>query len=332
MTHATMRAVRMHRHGGPEVMVVEEIPIPSPGPGQVLIEVEAAGVNYADAVRRAGGFYPQPTVLPFTPGGEFVGAIVACGEGVTGFGEGDRVFALHNGGAYAEYAIADQRALIAVPDGLDAVAGLALVVQGVTAAAILKDAAPVRPGDSVLVQAAAGGVGLLAVQLARIYGAATVVALASTADKRATTLDHGADMAVDATSDDWPEQVRATTGGRGVDLVLEMTGGSVFSQCVDLLADFGRMVVYGVAGHETGTLAVERLIPRNVTVRTFYLGPYLARPGFAATTLRELAGHVAEGRLRLSVGGRYALNTAREMHRLMEARQTHGKLVVLPRG
>jgi NADPH2:quinone reductase len=332
MTHATMRAVRMHRHGGPEVMVVEEIPVPSPEPGQVLIEVEAAGVNYADAVRRAGGIYPQPTVLPFTLGGEFAGTVVARGEGVTAYGEGDRVFALHNGGAYAEYAIADQHALIPVPEGLDAVTGLALVVQGLTAAAILKDAAPVRPGDSVLVQAAAGGVGLLAVQLAKIYGAGTIIALASTADKRATTLDHGADVAVDVSSDDWPKQVRAATGGRGVDVVLEMTGGSVFSQCVDLLADFGRMVVYGVASHETGTLAVERLIPRNVTVRTFYLGPYVARPRFAATTLGELAGYVAEGRLRLSVGGRFALDTARELHRQMEARQTHGKLVVLPRG
>ena len=313
--------------------MVEEISIPSPGPGQVLIEVEAAGVNYADAVRRAGGVHPQPTVLPFTLGGEFAGTIVARGEGVTGYREGDRVFALHNGGAYAEYAIADQRALIGVPEGLDAVAGLALVVQGLTAAAILKDAAPVRPGDSVLVQAAAGGVGLLAVQLAKVYGAGTVVALASTADKRATTLDHGADVAVDVTSDDWPEQVRAATGGRGVDVVLEMTGGfgvqPVRGSARRLRADGRLRRGRRRDGHAGGRAAdsaqrgrahlLSRAVPRAAWPSP--PPPCASWPGTSPT---------AGSGWRSAAGTRS--DTAWEMHRLMDARQTHGKLVVLPRG
>ncbi|WP_286249569.1 quinone oxidoreductase family protein [Streptomyces graminofaciens] len=312
-------------------MTVEKVPVPRPAPGQVLVEVAAAGVNYADAIRRLGEYYPQPTVFPFTMGGEFTGKIVARGEGVTGHKEGDTVFALHNGGGYAEYAVAEQGALIPVPDGLDPVVGLALVIQGLTAVAILKDAGPVRPGDTVLVQAGGGGVGLLAVQLAKMYGAGRVIAMASTAEKRATALDHGADVAVDSSSDGWAAEAREATGGKGVDLVLEMTGGSVFTQSVDLLTDFGTVVVYGVAGREPPILAVEQLIPRNISVRAFNLHPYLMRPDFTAETLCELADHVAEGRLRVALGGRFTLETAQEMHRSMEARQTHGKLVVIPR-
>jgi NADPH2:quinone reductase len=330
MAHATMRAVRMHRHGGPEEMIVDEIPVPQPAPTQVLIRVHAAGVNWADAHRRRGMFYPQPTVLPFTMGGEFAGVIEAVGAEVSRFREGDAVFALHNGGGYAEYAVAEESALIAAPAGLDPALGVALVVQGLSAVAILKDCARLQPRESVFVQAAAGGVGLLAVQLAKIYGAGTVIASASTEEKRAVTREHGADVAVDCTADGWAEEAREALGGSGVDVVLEMTGGEVFAKSLDLLADFGRMVVYGLASGEGSPMRLDHHIGRNIAVRTFYLEPYLSDAQFRSQTMAELASFVTDGRLTPVVGGRYPLEEAHELHRRMEARATFAKLLVVP--
>ena len=242
-----MLAVRFYQHGGPDVLRCEEIPTPKPAAHEVLIRVEAAGVNYADTVRRNGDYYPVPTVFPAIPGGEIVGSIEALGEGVDHLEVGAHVFALIDQGGYAQYAVAPTSSIIPVPEGLNPVQGIALIVQGLTAALVLKETAGLRAGESILIQGAAGGVGLLSVQLARIYGAGLIIAAAGSPEKREFALSLGADLAVDYTQPDWPQQVLKATDEYGVDIVQEMTGGEVFQQSLDCLTKFGRMVVYGFA-------------------------------------------------------------------------------------
>jgi NADPH2:quinone reductase len=326
-----MLAVRFYQHGGPEVLKCDEVPTPRPAADEVLIRVEAAGVNYADTVRRNGDYYPVPTVLPAILGGEIVGSIEALGEGVEHLEVGATVFALIDVGGYAQYAVAPTSSIIPVPEGLDPVHGVAFIVQGLTAALVLRETAGLQAGESILIQGAAGGVGLISVQLAKIYGAGLVIAAASSPEKREFALGLGADCAVDYTIPDWPQQVLKATDGHGVDIVQEMTGGHVFQQSLDCLAKFGRMVVYGCASREPVNLDPGRLLPFNHTVKGFYLGGFLHdKQELVNATLAELAGFIASGRLRIHMGGAFPLSKAAEAHRLLEGRHTQGKLVLLP--
>jgi NADPH2:quinone reductase len=326
-----MLAVRFYQHGGPEVLQCEEVPTPRPGAREVLIRVEAAGVNYADTVRRNGDYYPVPTVFPAILGGEIAGSIEALGQGIDHLQIGAHVFALIDQGGYAQYAVAPTNSIIPVPKGLDPVQGIALIVQGLTAALVLKETAGLRAGESILIQGAAGGVGLLSVQLAKIYGAGLIIAAAGSPEKREFALGLGADLAVDYKQPDWPQQVLKATDGHGVDIVQEMTGGHVFQQSLDCLAKFGRLVVYGFASREPVNLDPARLLPFNHTVKGFYLGGFLNdKQELVNATLAELAGFVASGRLKLHMGGAFPLINAAEAHRLLESRQTKGKLVILP--
>ncbi len=326
-----MLAVRFYQHGGPEVLKCEEVPTPRPGADEVLIRVEAAGVNYADTVRRNGDYYPVPTVLPAILGGEIVGSIEALGEGVEHLEVGAKVFALIDVGGYAQYAVAPISSIIPVPEGIDPIQGIALIVQGLTAALVLKETAGLRAGERILIQGAAGGVGLLSVQLAKIYGAGLVIAAASSPEKREFALGLGADSAVDYTKPDWPQQVLEATDGHGVDIVQEMTGGHVFQQSLDCLTKFGRMVVYGFASREPVNLDPGRLLPFNHTITGFYLGGFLHdKQELVNTTLAELTGFVVSGRLKLHMGGAFPLPKAAEAHRLLESRQTKGKIIILP--
>ena len=326
-----MLAVRFYQHGGPEVLKCEEVPTPRPEAHEALIRVEAAGVNYADTVRRNGDYYPVPTVLPAILGGEIVGSIEELGEGIDHLAVGDRVFALIDVGGYAQYAVAPTSSIIPVPKDIDPVHGIALIVQGLTAALVLKETAGLQAGERILIQGAAGGVGLLSVQLAKIYGAGFVIAAAGSPEKREFALSLGADCAIDYTLHDWPQLVLEATDGRGVDIIQEMTGGHVFQQSLDCLAKFGRMVVYGFASGEPVSLDPERLLPFNHTVKGFYLGGFLHdKREVVDATLAELVGFVASGRLKIHLGGSFPLADAAEAHRLLERRQTKGKLVILP--
>jgi NADPH2:quinone reductase len=326
-----MLAVRFYQHGGPEVLKCEEVPTPHPGADEVLIRIEAAGVNYADTVRRNGDYYPVPTVFPAIPGGEIAGSIESLGEGVEHLQVGAHIFALIDQGGYAQYAVAPTNSIIPVPEGLDPVQGIALIVQGLTAALVLKETVGLRAGESILIQGAAGGVGLLSIQLAKIYGAGLVIAVAGSPEKREFALSLGADCAIDYTLPDWPQQVLKATDGHGVDIVQEMTGGHVFQQSLDCLAKFGRLVVYGFASREPVNLDPGRLLPFNHTVKGFYLGGFLHdKQELVNATLAELAGFVASGLLKLHMGGAFPLTKAAEAHRLLEGRQTRGKLVILP--
>ena len=219
-----MRALRFHIHGGPEVLALEHVPVPIPASGEVLLRVTACGINYADTVRRNGDHYPQPAPLPFTLGAEILGQIAALGAGVESWQNGQDVIAVASGGGYAEYAAVETSDLFPVPEGIDPIATVALFVQGLSAALILKYVARLRPGETVFIEGASGGVGTFAVQLAKIYGAGQVIAGAGGLGKCESARRLGADLAIDYTEPSWPSALLKATGGRGADVILEMRG------------------------------------------------------------------------------------------------------------
>jgi NADPH:quinone reductase-like Zn-dependent oxidoreductase len=218
-----MTTVRIDRFGGPDVLALHEVPVPEPGPGQILVRVESAGVNFADVMRRRNDPYPFPTVLPFTPGGEVAGTVEALGDGVQGPPVGTPVFALvGNDGSngYAQYAVANAQQVIPIPPGLTVDQAAGIVVAGATAMLALTDVGSLQAGQTVLIEGAAGGLGTYAVQIAKLLGA-TVIGAASTAARREAALASGADHVVDYTQPGWDDAVRELTGGQGADLVLQ---------------------------------------------------------------------------------------------------------------
>jgi NADPH2:quinone reductase len=336
----TMRTIRYDAFGPPEVLKLVEVPVPQPGPGQVLIRVDAAGVNLSDVLRRRDDPYPFPTELPHTPGAEAAGSIAALGAGVDGPPIGTPVFALVGDGGtggYAQYALAYAAAVVPIPDGIDVEAACAMSIAGTTALLILRDAARLRPGEHVLVEAAAGGVGSYAVQLARLMGAGSVIAAASTEHKREAALQLGADHAVDPHADGWAEEVRDLTGGRGVDVILEMCGGRVFAEALTALAPFGRVVVYGNASREGFALDAARMDTLfvdpalNASLIAFNLGVWFQHAAQGAVAaLTDLVAHVVAGDVEVQLGERFPLSRAADAHRLLESRASTGNLILRP--
>lgn len=324
-----MQAIRIHHPGGPEVLELDTVPIPTPGAGQVLIKVAAAGVNYADTGMRAGMMFgPHQTEFPFTPGFEVAGTVAALGPGVTTPAEGTRVVAVLDAGGYAEYAVADAARVLEVPAGVDFNTALTVfLVQGLTAYGVLHDAAKIQPGESVLVQAAAGGVGSLAVQLARLAGARPVIGAASSPAKRELVLRLGADHAIDYTRPGWVEQLRELTQGRGVDVVLESVGGEVGAQSFRALAPLGRFVMFGAAsGPFRPPLDLMQL---NVGGQSLvgYGGPWL-RPGAAARGRAALAEYLERDQLQIVRSATFTLANAADAHRAIAERSTTGKVLL----
>jgi len=326
-----MRAIRFHELGGPEVLRYEEAPDPSPGPGEVLVRVRAAGVNYADTMFREGRYFLRPQ-FPAIPGLETAGEVAALGEGVTEFAVGDRVMGpLANAGGYAELAVAPAHHLSKVPANVSWVEAAAVPVAAVTADQVLHVAGRLQPGESVVVHAAAGGVGTLMVQMAKLAGA-RVIATASTEEKRQLALSLGADVAVDYTQADWPQQVRAATNGRGADVIAEMVGGEVFSQSWACLAPWGRLVCFGMAGGQMPSLNPIMLMPQNQSVVGYYVTTAMDRPELMRPTYDRIYSALSAGRLRVIVGETAPLSQAADVHRRLRGRQTTGKLVLLPEG
>lgn len=326
-----MKAVRFHETGGPEVLVLEDIPIPTPRSGEILIRVEAAGINYADTIRRNGDPYAEPTPRPYVPGIEVAGTVEAHGPGVAAPAVGTPVLACPEwGGGYAQYVTAPAARVMPLPAGLTPIQATTLVVQGLTAALVLRHAGRLVPGESVAVEAAAGGVGSFAVQLAKLFGASQVIGLASDAAKCAKARQLGADEVIDYTDPSWPRTLRRLTGGRGSDLLLEMTGGVTASRALQALAPFGRMVVYGQASRQPAHIDMQRLVAPNHSVTGFYLGAYIGRWDLIRSTLEELLGYVLDKRLALQVGAVLPLERASDAHRLLEGRKTTGKVVLRP--
>lgn len=326
-----MKSVRFHRTGGPEELRCEELPMPSPSAGEVLIRVEMAGVNYADAMRRRGEPYPMPTPLPFNPGGEVVGVVAEVGAGVESSWAGRRVMAAlpRGGGGYAQYATAPVAMLIALPEALAAEHALALNVQGLTAALALKDAGALAPGQSVFIEAATGGVGSMALQVAKLFGAGQVIAGVGSHGKLALALEFGADAAVDYSQDGWPSRVLDLTGGRGVDILLDMTCGRLLEQGMDALAPFGRAVIYGSADTVRYEPDLPRIIANGQSLVGFFLAQYFRnRPDTATAMLNTLTDHVLAGRLTPRIGAILPLDDAARAHQMLESRKSAGKIVL----
>ncbi|GHA99121.1 MULTISPECIES: quinone oxidoreductase family protein [Streptomyces] len=302
-----MIAIQFDHFGGPEVLQPVELAAPVPGPGEVLLTVEAAGVNFADT-HQTDGSYLGADALPYVPGSEVVARTP----------DGRRVLARVSHG-YAEQVTAKESALLEIPEDLGAAEALALMVQGLTAWHLLRTSARLRAGETVVVHSAAGGVGSLAVQLAREFGAGRVLAQVSSPDKERLVLDLGADAVVS-----YPLQEKA-------DVVLDAVGGELFDLALDSLASFGRLVSYGSAAR-TGFTPVDpaRLGRLNAAVVGFWLRPTLAAPGAVDGPLEELFGLVADGRLKPVAGGSYPLTEARRAHEDMLARRTVGKVVLVP--
>jgi NADPH2:quinone reductase len=315
-----MRAILVTEFGGPEVLVPVDLPDPEAGPGQLLVEVDRSGVNYADT-HQAENTYLSRTHLPLVPGAEVVGRAP----------DGHRVVAIVDGGGYAQRAVAEVARAFAVPDGVDDVTALALVVQGATAWLLLRHTAHLQPGETVVVHAAAGGVGSLAVQLAKRFGAGLVIATAGSAGKRELALSLGADVAVDPAAGDLTAALREANGGRRVDVVLDMTGGSVTDASVASLAPFGRLAFYGMASRRPPTpVAPASLLAHSTTVAGMWLPHAFAVPGLMPRVMEELFELVANGALRVVPGGEYPLSQARRAHEDLRARRTTGKLVLDP--
>jgi NADPH2:quinone reductase len=315
-----MRAIQITEFGGPEVLELCELPDPVPGPGTALLEVSGAGVNYADT-HHAENTYLAPSELPLVPGTEAVGTLP----------DGRRVVALLSSGGYAERALAAEALAWDVPDDVSDGAALALVIQGTTAWHLLRTSAQLRPGESVVVHAAAGGVGTLAVQLAKRFGAGRVIGVASSPEKRALAERLGADAVVDGGAEDLAGALREANGGERVDVVLEMVGGSTFAASLAALAPFGRLVHFGQAGRE-GAPQVDpgRLMASSAGVLGFWLVHMLRRPALLDEAMADLFEAVVAGELEAVIGGTYALEDARRAHEALRARTTTGKLVITP--
>jgi NADPH2:quinone reductase len=321
-----MRAVQIHAYGGPEVLGLAVVPVPEPGDGQVLIRVHAAGVNYADTHTRTDEYLLSETP-PFTPGGEVVGVRVDADQAA------ERVLALCGNGGYAEFAVAPQALTFPLPDAgvVSDEAALALLVQGVTAWHLLRTSARLAPGESVVVHAAAGGVGSIAVQLAKRWGAGRVIATASTPEKRDLALALGADVAIDPSPEGLCDRIRAANDGRKVDVVLEMTGGDVLTESLAALARFGRLAHYGNASRQLRSIPSADLMRGSRAVIGFWLMECAAQPGrLIGEPLAELLALVAAGELRTIDGGRYPLADAARAHADLESRRTSGKLILDP--
>jgi NADPH2:quinone reductase len=315
-----MRAILVTAFGGPEVLELTDVPEPVAGPGQLLLTVDRAGVNYADT-HQAENSYLSRTTLPLVPGAEVAGRTP----------DGRRVVAMVGSGGYAERAVADAAAAFDVPDAVDDLTALALLVQGATALLLLRRTVHLAPGESVVVHAAAGGVGSLAVQLAKAFGAGRVIATASSPSKRSLALSLGADVALDADTPDLTAALREANGGRRVDIVLDMTGGAVTDASVAALAPFGRLAFYGMASRTPPTpVAPASLMAHSTTVAGMWLAHAFRVPGLMAATMNELFRLVAAGSLRALPGGEYGLSEARRAHEDLRARRTTGKLVLDP--
>jgi NADPH2:quinone reductase len=314
-----MRAVQIQEFGGPEVLQVVDLPAPEPGDGEVLIEVSRAGMNFADTHQRENSYLARYEV-PLVLGGEVVGTTP----------DGQRVVALMSTGGYAEYAVAHESTVFRIPDGMEDGAALALLIHGLTAWHLYKTSAKLAQGESVVVISGAGGVGSLAVQLAKPFGAGRVIATASTEEKRAKAIDLGADAAVDAAEEDLKGALIEANEGRPVDVVLEMSGGRVFAQCADALAPFGRIVAYGIASREQNTLETGRLMRKSRSVVGFWLMHCLGRRDMMEEPLAELFELAANGQLVPQVGTTYPMSEVRQAHEDMQGRRTSGKVLLDP--
>jgi NADPH2:quinone reductase len=317
-TQLPMKAIRIQEFGGPEVLELVEIDEPSPGEGEVVVEVSRSGINFADTHATRNDYLAEQS-LPLTPGAEISGRTP----------DGRRVAALLGNGGYAERVVVPEALLFPVPDAVDDDRAAAMLLQGLTAMALVQRCARIEAGETIVVEAAAGGTGSLSVQIAKRAGA-KVIGLASSEEKRAFVEGLGADATVDSRSEDLGAAIREANGGERVDAVLHMSGGAAFDAEMEVLAPLGRMVVFGIASREQRDVSTAALLRGSKTVVGFWLLHLMARREIAASMIGELLGAVAGGELELTIGEVYPLAEASRAHEDLIARRTRGKLLLDP--
>ena len=322
-----MKAIRAQAAGGPEVLRYEEVPRPEPKPGEAVVKVEAAGLNYIDVYFRTGAYKAS---FPLTLGQEGAGTVAAVGPGVTEVRVGDRVASVNMAGSYAEYAAVPAEKLVPVPEGVGFAQAAAAMLQGMTAQYLATSTYPLKSGDTCLVHAGAGGVGQLLCQVARIRGA-SVIATAGGQEKTDIALKAGANEVIDYEAEDFEEQVKRITGGRGVQVVYDSVGKTTFDKGLNCLARRGMMVLFGQSSGGVGPVDPQVLNQKGSI--------YLTRPSlFHYVALREellelssqVLGWIRDGVLKLTIFREMPLSRAAEAHRMLEARQTAGKVLLIP--
>jgi NADPH2:quinone reductase len=313
-----MKAIQIQEFGGPDMLEYVDLPDPTPGDGEVVVEIARSGVNFADTHATRNDYLAEQS-LPLVPGAEIAGRTA----------DGRRVAALLGSGGYAEKAVVPESLLVPLPDEVDDDQAAAMLLQGLTALALVKRCARIEPGESIVIEAAAGGTGTLAVQIAKQAGA-KVIALASSEEKRGLCEQLGADATVDSRSESLADAIREANGGERVDAVLHMSGGDVFDAEMGVLAPLGRMVVFGIASREQRDVSTAALLRGSKTVVGFWLVHLLARRDLALPMIGELVGAVAAGELRATVGGVYPLSEAARAHEDLIARTSSGKLLLDP--
>ena len=312
-----MKAIQIEEFGGPENLRLVELPDPEPVDGQAVVDVVRAGVNFADthAIRDD---YLAKQELPLVPGGEVAGRDAG----------GRRVAALLASGGYAQKVAVPEGTLVPIPDEVSDDQAAALLLQGLTALNLLKTSARLAPGESVVIEAAAGGTGSLAVQLAKRLGAGRVIGLASSESKRELVERLGADATVDSRADDLKAAILEANGGKPVDVVLEMSGGAAFEASMAALAPFGRLVTFGIASGEPNEVRTGDLMRTSRAVVGFWLVHLFTQPDLLRSGITELLGLVASGDLEVVIGGVYPLADAAKAHEDLRARTTNGKLLL----
>lgn len=321
-----MKAVRVHEVGGPEVLRYEDIPVPAPAAGQAQVKLEAIGLNFIDCYFRAG-LYKAP--LPFIPGSEAAGTVSAVGPDVTEVKVGDRVAYAPVMGAYAEYAIVAANRLLKLPEGLDPRTGAAVPLQGMTAHYLTSTTYPVKPGDVVLVHAAAGGVGLLLVQMAKMRGA-RVFGTVSTREKATLAREAGADEVILYTEQDFEAEVLRLTNGKGVNVVYDSVAKTTFDKSLNCLGLRGFLVLFGQSSGPVPPVDLARLQKNALFVTRPGLGQYTSTREELLQRATDVFGWVKSGRLKVRIDRTLPLKDAAEAHRLLEGRKTTGKVVLIP--
>jgi NADPH2:quinone reductase len=322
-----MKAIRVHTPGGPEALTYDDVPEPTPKAGEAVVKVDAAGLNYIDVYQRSGAY--KPAVLPFTLGLEAGGTVTAVGDGVTGVKVGDKVAYTGVPGAYAQFAAVPADRLVKLPAGVTTKQGAAAMLQGMTAHYLACSTYPLKSGDACLVHAAAGGVGLLLVQMAKMRGA-RVIGTVSTQDKAKLARDAGADDVILYGSQDFAAETKRLTGGKGVQVVYDAVGKTTFDKSLDSLAPRGMMILYGQA---SGPVP-----PMDLAVLGAKGSLFITRPSLVAYTgtrqelearAGDVLGWIRDGKLKVRMEFDFALKDAPEAHRALEGRKTTGKVLLI---
>ncbi len=322
-----MKAIRVHEVGGPEKLRYEDVPVPQPGPGQARVKVHAIGLNYIDIYFRTGLYKAQ---LPMIPGMEAAGVVDAVGSEVTGIAPGDRVAYAMNMGAYAEYAPVNAWQLVKLPTGVDFNTGAAAMLQGMTAHYLAFSTYPLRKGETALIHAAAGGVGLLLIQVAKMIGA-QVIGTVSTEAKAVLARQAGADHVICYAKEDFEPAVKRITDGRGVDVVYDSVGKETFDKGLNCLRRRGMLVLFGQSSGTVPHFDLNTLNSKgSLYVTRPSLGHYVATREELEWRANDVLGWIAGGRMQIRIDRTFSLKDAADAHRALEARQTTGKVLILP--